>query len=299
MVIIDVHIVPELKEKCRLVDYAIGIFPQIITKNSVKKAIKREELLHNNETATTGKWVLQGDRISLVAVGHQSPKKYNMPIEIVFEDDHLGIVRKPSGLVVSGNQFRTLENALVGAFRDSGKKDVLQWARPVHRIDAATSGLVLFAKTFSAQIKLGRLFQNREIVKTYIAVVKGKVKNDMLLSEPINGQSALSELVVLKTVRSINNQYITLVKLTPQTGRTHQLRIHCSGCGHPIIGDTLYGEIGKTLLHKGLFLAAVELKFDHPLSNREIVISIDAPAKFYKLLEREERRWKKYNSGSK
>lgn len=296
LVVIDVHIVPELKEKSRFVDYAIGLFPQIGTKNSVKKAIKREELLVNNEPATTGRWVLQGDRISLVDIGHQNPKKYDIPIEIIHEDDDLGIVRKPSGLVVSGNQFRTLENALVGVFKQSGKKDMLQWARPVHRIDAATSGIVLFAKTFSAQIQLGRLFENREIVKTYYAVVKGEIKNDMLLNESINGQEALSELYVLKCVRSINNGYVTLIKLIPRTGRTHQLRIHCSGSGHPIIGDTLYGEKGKTLLHKGLFLAAVALKFNHPASKREVDVSIQVPKKFYKLLEREERRWKKYNS---
>jgi RluA family pseudouridine synthase len=291
-----VHIVPKLKGKCRLVDYAIGIFPQIETKNSVKKAIKRAELLLNNEPATTGRWVLQGDRISLVDVGHQNPKKYDIEIEIVYEDDHLGIVSKPPGLIVSGNQFRTLENALVGSFKESGKKDVMNWARPVHRIDSATSGLVLFAKTFSAQIQLGRLFENREIVKTYYAIVKGEIKEDILLNEPINGQKAISELIVLKKVRSINNDYMTLVKLTPRTGRTHQLRIHCSESGHPIVGDTLYGETGKTLLHKGLFLAAVGLKFNHPSTNREVAISIEAPYKFSKLLEREEQRWIKYNS---
>lgn len=295
LVIIDVHIVGELNEKCRFVDYAIGIFPQVGTKNSVKKAIKREELLLNNEPATTGKWVLQDDRISLVDAGHRNPKKYDIPIEIVYEDDHLGIVHKPSGLVVSGNQFRTLENALVGSFKGSGEKDVMKWARPVHRIDSATSGLVLFAKTFSAQIKLGKHFENREIVKTYYAIVKGEIKEDMLLNNPINGQEALSELIIQKRVRSINNDYMTLVKLIPRTGRTHQLRIHCSESEHPIVGDTLYGEIGKTLLHKGLFLAAVGLKFNHPSTNREVGISIEAPNKFSKLLEREEQRWMKYN----
>ena len=101
--------------------------------------------------------------------------------------------------------------------------------------------------------------------------------------------------VRIKTVRSIKNDWLSLIDLFPLTGRTHQLRIHMSKLGFPILGDKLYGTEGLILKGKGLFLSAVELTFPHPKNNKTVNIKIDEPEKFEVFLNREERRWVKYN----
>lgn len=296
MVIIDTHLVSHLKEEVRFVDFAIGIFPQLMTKNSVKKAIKREELYINDVLATQGYWVKEKDTIQLVDPGHRTPKPYDFEVPIVFEDDHLVIVNKPSGLIVSGNKFETLENALVGKVKLSSQPDAWKWAKPVHRLDAATSGLIMFSKNASTHVKLAKMFEQKEIEKTYVALLKGEVKYTGLIEEPINGQVAISEMNVIRVVPSLRNEFLSLVKLKPKTGRTHQLRIHSKFIGHPIVGDKLYGEEGNTLLKKGMFLAAIQLEFVHPVTNDLKTVSMDMPYKFKSLLERETRRWNKYHS---
>ena len=126
--------------------------------------------------------------------------------------------------------------------------------------------------------------------------MKGKVDESVKIEEPINDQQAISDLRVIKVIHSLRNDFISLVEFKPQTGRTHQLRIHSKHIGHPIVGDKLYGEIGNTLLKKGMFLCAIGLKFIHPVFKKEMNISMDMPYKFKALLEREVRRWNKYNS---
>ena len=296
MIVREEHTVSTLKENTRCVDYCIGLFPQLQTRNSVKKAIKNRVLYHNDEVATTGTWVEVGDTLRLIDDESRVPKAFNLSIPIEFEDEYLAIVRKPAGLVVSGNQYRTLENALVGQLKASKQADRLNWGRPVHRLDAATSGLVIIAKTAAAHRKLAKSFEERRIEKQYHAIVVGKPEGEMELSEPINGQSAISTLKSLKVVQSLQNEYLSLVKLSPRTGRTHQLRIHCAGQGHPIVGDVLYGEKGNTLLHKGLFLSATKLEFIHPITEKSVCIEITPPDKFHSFLEREERRYKKFKS---
>ena len=292
---LDQHIVNENTELIRFVDYVIGVFPQLMTKNAVKKAIKRNELLLNNDIATTGHWMKLNDVIKLVDNENRVLKPFPLAIEIIFEDDYLIVVNKPSGLVVSGNQFRTLENAMVGKIIQSTQKDALKWAKPVHRLDAATSGLLIMSKTATAHRILAKQFENRKIDKTYHAIVMGVFDHaEGEILSPIKNQKSETHYSILKKVLSLRSESVSLVKLKPKTGRTHQLRIHCSETGNPIVGDVLYGEEGNILLHKGLFLAATNLIFNHPIFDELLQINMDIPHKFISLLEREERRWEKF-----
>lgn len=295
MLQIDSHIVPELSDKVRFVDYAIALFPLISTKNAVKRAIKKEQLLINNELATTGHWMSENDIVSLVNGKERIPKAYEMDVDIVFEDEHLVIVNKPSGIVVSGNQYKTLENALVGEIELSKEADAWGWVKPVHRLDAATSGLVIFSKTANVHTLLSKQFEERKIQKTYQAIVVGKVNSDQFINSMINDQEAETELIVIDIVPSLRNENLTLLKLKPKTGRTHQLRIHCASIGHAIVGDKLYGVEGEVLLHKGLFLAAKSLSFQHPITREGINVEIEIPNKFNLFLNREKKRWCNYH----
>lgn len=295
LIIIDKHTVPKQIEKNRFVDYAINLFPQIKTKNAVKKAIKKEQLLLNNVLATSGRWICEKDIISLVSGKEKVPQRYEMDIDIVYQDEFFLIVNKPSGIIVSGNQFKTLENALIGKIELSKEVDAWSWAKPVHRLDALTSGLVIFSKTARVHTMLSKLFEDRKIQKTYQAIVVGKINSNQLIKAMINDQEAETELTVIDVIPSLRNEHLTLLELKPKTGRTHQLRIHCAEIGHAIVGDKLYGVEGRVLLHKGLFLTARKLNFNHPISKVEVNVEIEIPNKFNLFLIREKKRWCNYH----
>lgn len=300
MIVKEEYIVQEENLNIRFVDYCIDLFPQITTKNAVKKAIKRKEIIHNGKEASTGAYIRKGDTIQLIDRDILPPKEFILPIDIVYEDEYLVVVNKPSGIVVSGNQYQTLENAMVNQISISNEKDALKWAKPVHRLDSATSGLLLMSKTMSAHRKLGKMFEEKLIEKEYHALVMGEPeKNSGKLEIPIDEKKSVSNYKVLKTVNSLRSEKISLLKLIPETGRTHQLRIHCAAMGNPIVGDVLYGEKGNTLLHKGLFLAATKLKLNHPILENLVEFRIEIPNKFISLLEREERRFEKFKMNDK
>jgi 23S rRNA-/tRNA-specific pseudouridylate synthase len=186
------HTVVKINAPIRLVDYVIGIFPQVMTKNAVKNSLKRKELLINSKRAESGIWIKEGDIIEYVDPQNRIPKEFPLEVVIVFEDDYLLVVNKPSGLVVSGNQFRTLENSLVNSIKLSSQEDALKWAKPVHRLDSATSGLVLLAKTASAHRKLSSMFKEKTIEKKYRAVVQGKPEEFMIVKDSIEGKESES-----------------------------------------------------------------------------------------------------------
>ncbi len=291
MITIEKHIVSKLDSPIRLVDYVIGLFPQLATRNAVKKAIKRNEIIHNGVVANTGTFLRVNDVIEQVDLEHKSPKYFDLEIEIVYQDDYFVIVNKPPGLVVNGNQFQTLENALVDRIEISTQVDALKWAKAVHRLDGATRGLVILAKSMRAHRDLAKLFEERKIQKTYHAVVVGTPeKKKGIISELIDNHSAETEFTVVKSIKSLRNESLSLVQLFPKTGRTHQLRKHCKFIGHPIVGDVLYGVEGRTLLHKGLFLAATSLEFTHPVTQEELKITLPIPKKFENYLAKEEAR---------
>jgi RluA family pseudouridine synthase len=290
----ETHLVPEGVDGIRLSDYARTAFPSIPSRKAVSKVIKRSEILLNDETAHSGDWVVTGQTLQWMDLQQRPPKEYHLPLEVVFEDDYLAIINKPPGIEVSGNKFKTVENALSGSLQPSPLPDGLPWPRPVHRLDYSTSGLLMVAKTAGAQLSLGRQFEERRIHKRYCAVVMGNPPPAGEVDEPIGGLPAHSRYAVIKTVPSLRSGHLALLDLFPTTGRTHQLRIHTALTGHPIVGDRKYGEEGNVLRGKGLFLAAVELRFEHPATREETTVSIDIPHKFKSLLEREQTRWDKF-----
>lgn len=298
MIILARHIVQKIDFPQRFSDYTCGIFKQLPSRKGVKKAIKKGELLLNGKKAETGHWVNETDCIELLDLELSPPKTYERTIEVIYEDEILAIVNKPAGVVVSGNQFQTLQNMLPYNLSKSSEIDSLKWPRPVHRIDKSTSGLVLIAKTRIAHATLGKYFEQNLIQKTYIAIVTGTPACKGEIKTEVNGLAAISSFKKIKTVNSLRDGTLSLLELHPKTGRTHQLRIHLASIGHPIAGDVLYGNEGETLLHHGLFLASTGLQFKHPISGKVMDITIPCPHKFNSYMTREERRWRKYHPTS-
>ena len=285
----------EVVEGIRLIDYLSGIFLQLPNRTRIKKAIKKGGVRLNGAVVETGRWVKPGDLIELFDLGERPPKVFPMELEVVYEDEYLAVIWKPAGIIVSGNQYQTIYNALGHNIGQSLQKDALPWPQPVHRLDAPTTGLMLVAKTIQARIKLGALFENREIQKTYQAIVVGEIQKEGALSSPVNGQAAQTVYKPINVIPSLKNNFLTWLELSPLTGRTHQLRVHLANFGHPIVGDKLYSPPGNVLKNKGLFLSATGLAFKHPILGIAMNIQHSAPAKFFALFTREKRRWKSYH----
>jgi len=294
--ILESHIVNSLQIPIRLEEYCRGLFIQLPSNKSVKKGIKKGAIQLNNEITEGSRFLKENDTIQLIELEESPPKPFPLEIEIIYEDEHLAVVNKPSGLVTTGNLFRTLENVIQNQVNVSNLKDALRWPKPVHRLDSPTSGLVIISKSISAHIKLGEMLKQKQITKTYHAIVVGDFPAEISeINLDISEKKCNSKVKKISSEVSLRNDYLSLLELQPITGRTHQLRIHLAEKGFPIVGDIIYSEKGKTLEHKGLFLSAVKLQFLHPIKNEFLEAAIPTPAKFKKLINREKERFFKFS----
>jgi 23S rRNA pseudouridine1911/1915/1917 synthase len=281
------HKVPDDIAHQRIYDYCTGLFAQLPSRKSVKKALDKGEILLNGDKTETGYWLKGGEHIELVDLELTPPKTYEFELEVVFEDNHLAVIIKPAGLLTSGNAFKTVTNALSHNINPSTAVDALNWPKPTHRLDKQTSGLLIIAKTKTARMKIGQQFEQNEIDKTYQALVLGKLEGEGIIENPIDGKDALTQYKSLKIVESLRSEHISLVRLFPKTGRTHQLRKHLSGIGHAILGDPLYSPPKLFLKHKGLFLCATDISFKHPITKEYISFRNELPKKFIRRLKSE------------
>jgi 23S rRNA pseudouridine1911/1915/1917 synthase len=233
----------------------------------------------------------------------------NIPLSIVYEDSYIVVINKESGMVVHpapGNESGTLVNALLYHCGSSlsGINGVI---RPgiVHRIDKDTSGLLVVAKNDDSHIFLSSLLKDHGIKRTYYAIIIGHMKEQKgTINAPIarHPQDRKKMAVVAGGREAITHYEVvceypgySLVKLNLETGRTHQIRVHLSYKGHPIIGDTVYGG-GKTQFEKansslldGQALHARELSFPHPKTKEIVTFECDFPENFSELIKRLER----------
>ncbi|MCB0550779.1 MAG: RluA family pseudouridine synthase [Phaeodactylibacter sp.] len=285
------HQVKDVAPNTRLIDYCRRAFPLLGSKTAVKKAIAGGRLLHNGKPARMEAIVRKGDQLELQGAGLQQARDFDMELEILYEDDYLLVANKPAGIAVNGNRIKTLENAVAGALKPSGQPDALPRPVAVHRIDVPTRGLVLLAKTKSALISLSRAFEQNAVRKEYVAVVHGKLPEKGIIDAPIQGKEAVTKFETVEVAPSRVFKHLSLARLRPVTGRTHQLRIHLQGNGHLIVGDKAYAGKQQTILGKGLFLCACRLEFTHPAANEPVVVEIPPPPRFLKLLERERERY--------
>ena len=280
----ETHIVPSLKEPIRLSDYAVGIFVSISSKAGIKKALKKAQIFVNDKIGSSGDYIHGGEIISLI-LAKKSNKKLELKLEVIFEDEHLAIINKPAGIIVSGNKHKTIENALPYNLKENLLSDALFQAQAIHRLDFPTSGLLLVGKTKSAVAALNQMFEKKEISKSYYAVSIGKMAKEGIIDSPIEGKECISKYEVEQSVVSERFGFLNLVKLYPLTGRRHQLRIHLASIGHPILGDKEYGLEGLVLQGKGLFLHAYSLTYTHPFTKEELNITQKLPRKFERLFK--------------
>lgn len=271
----------------RLDDYLgrrLGVFP---SKKAAYKAAKRGEILCNGMPANPHDLPRDGDTIEIFEPPDIALPHTTLRPALHYCDPWLAVVHKPAGIPVMGLFEPSLELACATALPPSAAADPLPRAKPVHRLDVPTSGLVLVARTQRALRELSRQFRDREVRKTYRAVVVGKLIGRGILDAPLDGRPCRTEYACAPPVRSLTNDWVTPLTLHPHTGRTHQLRRHLADIGHPIVGDRDYGHPRRLLRGKGLFLAATSLCFPHPAHPWHLSVTICEPRKFTAYLERE------------
>lgn len=287
--------VDEENSNIRLDVFLTQSLPELPSRTFVQKVIEDGKVSVNGQLEKARYKVSVGDVVSIEYSDEMLPDKELKPekikLDIFYEDEALVVINKPVGMTVhpaSGNHTGTLANALLYHFKELSD---LNPGRPgiVHRLDKETSGLIVVAKTNQAHARLGRQFERHTVRKQYLAIVQGIVKFDQgKIEVPLKrhtkyhdmrqvaaegeGKEALTFYEVLK-----RGDKKTLVGLYPQTGRTHQLRVHMKHLGHPILGDDRYG-------HKESFprlaLHAQAIGFEHPLSRQWVEFSSRPPKEF-------------------
>lgn len=280
---IESYIAEKTNTQIRFQEFGVGKFALIPTKSGLKKAIKKGLVLIDGKKAQTSTFIHGGEHIELLQLENKQQKQFIKELLVLHEDEHLAVVLKPCGISVSGNKFATIANCLAQNLKPSNQPDTTK-PFPVHRLDYATSGLLLVGKTASARRALHEMFQRDEIQKTYHAVCVGQIKKQKgIIDSEIDEKPSLTEYQVLKSVSSEKYGALNLMELKPKTGRTHQLRKHLLSIGNPIMGDKKY--FINELQHKGygLYLHATRLSFTHPKTSKNMSFKSDLPKKFVRI----------------
>lgn len=287
--LIETHIAPLQETPIRLQEYGVGIFTTIATKSALKKAIKKKLLFVNGKIATTAMFIKGNEVITYnpematnLSILLKGKRRLLLNLEVVYEDDYLAIINKPAGILTSGNAFKTVANGLQQNLTKSEQADAVH-PQPVHRLDYPTTGLLLVGKTTASILALNKLFENKKIAKTYLAVTIGTMQENGSIAIKVDGKDALSFYETLKTVPSKRFGFLNLVQLSPKTGRRHQLRKHLAAMGNPVLGDAVYGIEGLVLKGKGMYLHAFSLEFTHPFTKEKLRLEKKTTGKFDKL----------------
>ena len=266
-----------------------------MSRSKAQKLNNDNLILVNGEHKNNSYIVEDKDVIELIENKEYVPSKFkgeNIPLDIVYEDEDIVIINKASGMVVhpaSDNYENTLVNALIYRYNldDTNVRSGI-----VHRIDKDTSGLVIVAKNDKTLELLTEMFKNKQIKKTYLAIVDGVINNKSgTINAPItrdvkdrkkmmvgkDGKNSITHFYVLKTFK--NNTYLSL---NLETGRTHQIRVHMAYIGHPITNDKVYGKENTSF---GQYLHASKLEFIHPITKKEIRVEAELPEEFQEKLK--------------
>ncbi|MBM3248403.1 MAG: RluA family pseudouridine synthase [Candidatus Omnitrophica bacterium] len=281
---LDLFLAVEFKDK-----FSRRYLQQIITDGHV---------LLNGKKVKTHHKLKNGDQIAIdfPSEAKTDIQPQDIPLDIVYEDSDLLVINKPYGMVVHpapGNYSNTLVNALV--HHCDKLSDINQSFRPgiVHRLDKDTSGLLLVAKNNQAHMNLAKQFQDHSIKKKYVALVHGEVEFDEgQIEAPVGRHPRIREKMAVtfkqskeaKTIYRVikRSKGVSLLELYPQTGRTHQLRVHLAYLGHPILGDKKYG---KTQDRCRLALHAKSIGFVHPRTKKNMEFESELPAELKNLLQ--------------
>lgn len=292
-------------EEIGRLDKVVSNLEQNISREAIQRMVKTGKILVNGKQEKASYKTTVGDVITLE---EEIPKKIElkpqeMPLDIIYEDEDMLVINKEKGIVVhpgNGNPDGTLANAVMakckGSLSGIGGK-----IRPgiVHRIDKDTSGLIIVAKNDTAHLNLSKQIQDRKVKKTYIALVRGVIKeNEATINMPIgrsskdrkkmavtkDGKEAITHFKVLKRYNGF-----TLLEVKIETGRTHQIRVHLSEIGYPVVGDEVYSNGKNPFGVKGQMLHAEKLELKHPRTGKDLTFEAPVPKYFANIINQLEK----------
>lgn len=303
----------------RRLDQLLASHLSDISRARVQELISQDKILVDGKPARASLKLRGGERIEIVGKVERPPLRAiaeDIALDVIYEDDDLVVLNKPAGMMVHAGAGATedqrnrgtLVNALLHRFGELSK--VAGELRPgiVHRLDRDTSGLIVVAKNDSAHRKLAAEFAGRTVKKTYVALVHGWPKQDKgtiassisrdavrrsrMTTRRSGGREAVTHYEVQKRIDSAYGKF-ALLKVKIETGRTHQIRVHMSSVGHPVVGDSLYGAPGEIRGKSGPaisldrnFLHAAELQLAHPETGEGLNFSVPIPEELNEFLAR-------------
>ena len=284
------------------IDKTLPNLDKNLTRVMSQKLIEQGNVKVNGKNIKTSYKLNENDKVEveIPEVKEVSIEAQDIPVEVLYEDNDIIVVNKPKGLVVhpaNGNPDGTLVNALMkickGTLSGIGGE-----IRPgiVHRLDKDTSGVLIVAKNDKAHLALCEQIKNREVKKTYLALTRGIIKeNEATINMPI-GRSTTDrkKMAVVKTGKEAITHFKvlerfkenTLLEINLETGRTHQIRVHLSQIGYPIVGDMVYSNGKNKFGVQGQMLHAWKIKFMHPITGKEMEIEAPLPQYFEDVLEK-------------
>ncbi len=294
--------VPENFEGER-VDKFLSVLLENSSRNSIQKLIENGKVFVNGVVVNKKYKVSTDDEVTVLPseLKPLDAEPENIPLDIVYEDEHLLVVNKPRGMVVHpapGNYSGTLVNALLYHCKDSlsGINGIL---RPgiVHRIDKDTSGLLIVAKTDKAHLGLAEQIKEHSFTREYNAVIVGHLKERQgTVNAPIgrNPKDRKKMCVTMQNSKNAVTHYTTIedyegyshISLKLETGRTHQIRVHMAHLGHAVAGDYVYGNDKKSAYLNGQCLHAIKIGFVHPITQEHLEFTSELPDYFTEFLSR-------------
>lgn len=272
-----------------------------ISRNMVQQLCDSGEILCNGAVAKKNYKVKNGDfvEVTILEVKETETVAQDIPLDVMYEDEHLIVINKPRGMVVHpavGHIDGTLVNALLAHCGDS-LSGIGGESRPgiVHRIDKDTSGLLIVAKNDKAHLSLSSQLADRSLSRTYDAIVIGKIIEPGKVDAPIGRSSKdRKKMAVVSGGRNAVTHYTPIsyfngyshIQCKLETGRTHQIRVHMASIGHPVAGDLLYGPKNDKTKLGGQCLHASKLRFVHPVSGENVEITSELPDYFVDFMKK-------------
>lgn len=281
-------------------DKAISMKDKDLSRVAVQRLIDEENILVNGKKTKSSYKLNLDDIVTIIKKEAKETeiKPQDIPLDIIYEDNDILVVNKQKGLVVhpgNGNPDGTLVNAIMNHCKES-LSGIGGEIRPgiVHRLDKDTSGILIIAKNDKAHINISEQIKNHEVKKTYIALVRGIVRENMAtIDMPIarsnkdrtkmavskNGKNAITHIKVLERFKGF-----TLLEVNIETGRTHQIRVHLSEIGYPIVGDYVYSNGKNQFNVVGQMLHSMRIEFKHPVTNKQMKLEAELPEYFEEIL---------------